>query len=151
MPRRTITLLLSATLTLSAQFANAALPDKAILYKSPSCGCCAAYGEYLEERGVEVEVIETTSLSDTKARLGVPHGLGSCHTLEMGGYIVEGHVPGVALSRLFTERPDVKGISLPGMPAGTPGMPGDQVQALTVHQFGNDETQLFMTLPTSAG
>lgn len=152
MSRRNIALLLSATLMLGAQVAHASpLPEEATLYKSPSCGCCTAYGDYLEARGVDVEVVETTNLSDTKERLGLPHGLGSCHTLEMGGYVVEGHAPGTALDRLFAERPNVKGIALPGMPVGTPGMPGEQVQALTVHQFDGDETQVFMTLPISTG
>ena len=151
MPRRNVTLLLSATLMLGAQVAHAALPDEATLYKSPSCGCCAAYGDYLKERGVDVKVVETTNLGEIKERLDLPHGLGSCHTLEMGGYVVEGHVPGAALDRLFAERPSVRGIALPGMPAGTPGMPGDQARALNVHQFDDNETQVFMTLPISAG
>lgn len=151
MPRNIAALVLSATLMLGSQVVQASLPEPATLYKSPTCGCCAGYGDYLESRGVDVTVVETWDLVEIKDRLGIPHGLGSCHSLEMGGYVIEGHVPGVALDRLFDERPGVSGIALPGMPAGTPGMPGERQQALTVHQFGNDQTAVFMTVPISDG
>ncbi len=151
MPRNIAALVLSATFMLGSQAAHASLPEEATLYKSPSCGCCAAYAAYLENRGVEVKVVETQALGEIKSRLGIPHGLGSCHSLEMGGYVVEGHVPGAALDRLFDERPAVAGIALPGMPVGTPGMPGERQQELTVHQFDDQGTAIFMTLPVEAG
>jgi len=134
---------------LGVQAAHAALPEQATLYKSPSCGCCAGYADYLEKRGVAVQVVETQALTEIKSRLGIPYGLGSCHSLEMGGYVIEGHVPGAALDRLFVARPDVKGVALPGMPVGTPGMPGERQQALTVHQFDDEGTAVFMTVPVS--
>ncbi|MDW5376522.1 DUF411 domain-containing protein [Halomonas sp. HP20-15] len=151
MPRTTAALLLSASFAMSAQAAQVSLPQQATLYKSPSCGCCAAYADYLESRGVAVQVVQTQDLGETKSRLGIPHGLGSCHSLEMDGYVIEGHVPGAALDRLFTERPEVAGIALPGMPAGTPGMPGERQQELTVHQFDDESTATFMILPAEAG
>ncbi|WP_136066846.1 DUF411 domain-containing protein [Modicisalibacter radicis] len=151
MPRHIAALVLSATFTLGSQVAHASLPEEAILYKSPNCGCCAAYADYLEKRGVDVQVVDTQDLGDVKSRLGIPHGLGSCHSLEMGGYVIEGHVPGVALDRLFDEQPSVAGIALPGMPAGTPGMPGERQQALTVHQFDDEDSAIFMSLPAEAG
>lgn len=139
-------LLLSTGLGLMAQAAYADLPAEATLYKTPHCGCCSGYGAYLEERGVEVSVVETEALGETRARLGVPEALASCHTLEMGGYVVEGHMPGAALDRLFETRPAVAGIALPGMPAGTPGMPGERPAALEIHSFGDEGSETFMTL-----
>src|SRR5215213_3859472 len=90
--------------------------------KDPSCGCCSGWVEHIKAAGFPVEVIESTDLSRLKERLGVPRHLASCHTAEVDGYIVEGHVPAAAVKRLLAERPSGKGVAVPGMPTGSPGM-----------------------------
>lgn len=92
--------------------------------KSPSCGCCAAWIAHMREAGFEVEAhdLSQDALDAAKARLGVPEDAVSCHTGRIAGYVVEGHVPALDVMRLIAEGPDVRGISVPGMPIGSPGM-----------------------------
>jgi len=93
--------------------------------KSPTCGCCTEWVEHLEENGFRVEVEDTRNVSVAKARLGVPGELSSCHTAQVGGYVIEGHVPASDIRRLLERKPEgVKGLAVPGMPAGSPGMEG---------------------------
>lgn len=139
-------LLISAALLLGAGTAQAALPDEATLYKNPQCGCCDEYARQLEARGVNVTVVDDVPLGQVKASVGLPYGLGACHTIEMGEYVIEGHVPFEAVEKLFEERPDTDGIGLAGMPIGTPGMPGPKQEAWNVYQFRAGEEQPFMTL-----
>jgi hypothetical protein len=90
--------------------------------------------------GFAVEVRDTDDLNPLKERVGVPYGKGSCHTAEVGGYFIEGHVPADDVKRLLAERPDAKGLVLPGMPMGSPGMesPDGRTQAYTVELVGRD-------------
>lgn len=106
----------------------------AIVHKSPTCGCCGSWVEHLRHAGFQVEVRETDDLAPVKERLGVPYGKGSCHTAEIGGYVVEGHVPADDIKRLLREKPQARGLVLPGMPLGSPGMevPDGTVQPYTV-------------------
>ena len=97
------------------------------VHKSATCGCCQLWVEHLEKAGFTVEVHNSEDLNPIKARLGVPYGRGSCHTAEIDGYIVEGHVPAAQVIEL-TKRDDLVGIAVPGMPAGSPGMEVDGVQ-----------------------
>lgn len=90
--------------------------------RDPSCGCCGAWVDHLRKAGFPAEVIETSELNRVKVRLGVPQGLASCHTAEVAGYVIEGHVPAGAVKRLLTEKPQAKGLAVPGMPVGSPGM-----------------------------
>ena len=90
--------------------------------KDPTCGCCSGWVEHIKAAGFPVEVIESTDLNRLKARLGVPRHLASCHTAEVDSYVVEGHVPPAAIKRLVAERPPGKGLAVPGMPVGSPGM-----------------------------
>jgi hypothetical protein len=99
-----------------------ALP-KLVVHKSPYCGCCEQWVEHMKHAGFDVEVIEVENLGPIKEALGVPAGAGSCHTAEIGGYFVEGHVPAEDIQRLLAERPAAKGLAAPGMPPGSPGMP----------------------------
>ena len=92
------------------------------VYKSASCGCCTAWVKYLRQAGFSVDAHELGNLGLIKERVGVPVGMGSCHTAEAGGYFVEGHVPADDIKRLLRERPDAKGLTVPGMPTGSPGM-----------------------------
>jgi hypothetical protein len=92
------------------------------VYKTPTCGCCTEWVEHLEQNGFEVTVRSLDDLGPIKSRLGVPYDLQSCHTAEVGGYVVEGHVPAEDIRRLLEERPTATGIAVPGMPVGSPGM-----------------------------
>ena len=118
----------------------------ATVYKSPTCGCCTGYTEFLEKHGVTVNAVNTDDLTQVKAKYGVPYAAQSCHTTLIDGYVVEGHVPLAALSKLLAERPEISGIALPGMPTGTPGMAGSQVGALEVISFEEDSLAPFISL-----
>lgn len=95
---------------------------KITVTKDPSCGCCGAWVTHIKEAGFPAEVIESGDVNRLKAKLGVPRALASCHTAEVAGYVVEGHVPAGAIKRLLTEKPQAKGLAVPGMPVGSPGM-----------------------------
>ncbi|GEN25957.1 DUF411 domain-containing protein [Halomonas cupida] len=143
----TFPLMLSGALMLGSTLAQAEMPDQATLYKNPNCGCCDEYASFLEEEtGADVKIVETTELAQIKEDAGIPHGLGACHTIEMGDYVIEGHVPLEALEKLFEEQPDAAGIGLAGMPIGTPGMPGPQQEPYEVYLFSEGEDTPFMTL-----
>lgn len=105
-----------------------------VVTKNASCGCCGAWVERMRAAGFRVEVHDVDNLDPIKTRLGIPAGKGSCHTAEIGGYFVEGHVPAQDIKRLLAERPNAKGLVLPGMPLGSPGMetPDGTVQPYTV-------------------
>lgn len=90
--------------------------------KDPSCGCCEGWADHIRAAGFPVQVVESAELDSLKRRLGVPAELASCHTAEVDGYVIEGHVPAAALRRLLAERPVATGLAVPGMPAGSPGM-----------------------------
>lgn len=92
------------------------------VYKTPTCGCCADWVEHVEQAGFRTEVQDLPDVRGVKQRLGVPENLGSCHTALVGDYVVEGHVPAEVIRRLLSERPDIAGIAVPGMPIGSPGM-----------------------------
>ncbi|NJK80602.1 MAG: DUF411 domain-containing protein [Chloroflexaceae bacterium] len=92
------------------------------VYKSPSCGCCTNWIGYVEEHGYTVTVEEVPDLAPVKTQYNIPPTVQSCHTALIDGYIIEGHVPVEDIERLLTERPDVVGIAVPGMPVGSPGM-----------------------------
>lgn len=93
-----------------------------VVHKNPTCGCCEMWVEHLRDAGFRVEVRNEDNLDPIKQRLGVPYGKGSCHTAEVAGYVVEGHVPAADIRRLLAEKPKARGLVLPGMPLGSPGM-----------------------------
>jgi hypothetical protein len=119
----------------------AGLPS-VLVHKSPTCGCCTLWVEHLRQFGFPVEMRDYENLEPIKVRVGIPSGKGSCHTAEVAGYFVEGHVPAEDIKRLLTQKPDAKGLVLPGMPLGSPGMevPSGSVQAYTVELVGRDGT-----------
>jgi hypothetical protein len=96
----------------------------ATLYKKPGCLCCDAYADYLRANGFHVTVVEHPNMTMIKKTYGVRQDLAGCHSTVIGKYVIEGHVPVGAIKRLLAEKPDIKGISLPGMPQGSPGMSG---------------------------
>lgn len=109
------------------------------VYRDPECGCCEAWAQIAREAGYEVTVESRADMPAIKARYGVPADLQSCHTAVVGGYAVEGHVPLKSVARLLAEQPrDIRGIAVPGMPRGSPGMemPDGSVDAYTVMAFG---------------
>ena len=110
-----------------------------VIHKTPTCGCCANWVEHVKAAGFQVEVHDHDNLSDIKRVNGVAPELQSCHTALVGGYVVEGHVPADQIIRLVTEKPDVKGIAVPGMPIGSPGMEqGGTVQPYNVVAFDGE-------------
>ena len=108
------------------------------VYKSPTCGCCAAWVDHVKQAGFRVTVVDTSNLEPIKARYGILPGQGSCHTATIGGYVIEGHVPAADIRRLLAERPRVTGLAVPGMPVGSPGMEGPMPQSYDVLAFSRD-------------
>ena len=102
------------------------------LYKSPDCGCCSEYVKYLEQNGYTVKAINKNDMDTIKKRYGVAH-ISSCHTTLIDGYVVEGHVPVGAISKMLKDKPDIVGISAPGMPQNSPGMGEMKKGTLTIY------------------
>ena len=103
--------------------AEAAAPIAMTVYKTATCGCCKEWVKHLQANGFAPKVIDMDDLSDTKASLGIPAELQSCHTGVIGRYFIEGHVPADLVRKLNTEKPaNVLGLAVPGMPVGSPGM-----------------------------
>jgi hypothetical protein len=140
---RSLLALILLAVALSGGPARAEQPYVATLYKNPQCGCCETYADYLRENGFEVTVKPTHDLPLMKRQHGVPSELEGCHTTLVEGYVVEGHVPVNSLIRLLTEKPDIKGISLPGMPAGSPGMSGEKTAPFTIYEIGDGEPKVY--------
>lgn len=116
-----------------------AAPQIAI-HKDPNCGCCKVWAAHLRNAGFKVTEHEEDDMALIKRKLGVPEGKYSCHTAEVDGYVIEGHVPAADIKRLLAERPDAKGLTVPGMPLGSPGMevPDGRADAYTVELFKAD-------------
>lgn len=104
-----------------------------LLTKSPTCTCCTGHEAYLEGLGMRVQVTVAGDINAVKDVYSIPAEMRSCHTSTIGRYFVEGHVPFAAIQQLMEERPDIDGISLPGMPAGSPGMGGELTGPLVVY------------------
>jgi len=106
------------------------------VYKSPTCGCCSKWIEHMKANGFIVTAVDVDDIEVPMKTYGVPASLGSCHTAIVNGYVVEGHVPADVVSRMLREKPPVAGISVPGMPAGSPGMEvGDYKQPYAIISF----------------
>ena len=136
--KRTIpTLVLAAALSLAAP---AAWADnaKVVVYKSPTCGCCTKWMDHLEENDIDVESQDVRDVSPIKRANGVPPGMTACHTALAGGYFIEGHVPAEDVKRLLKERPEIAGLTVPGMPIGSPGMEGPHPERYRVFAVGRD-------------
>jgi hypothetical protein len=110
-----------------------------VAYRNPGCGCCEKWVAHLNEFGFQVTMLDDPDLDRRRAEAGVPSELAGCHTAFLGDYIVEGHVPAEDIIRLLAESPVVRGIAVPGMPIGSPGMEsGDRVDAYDVLAFKAD-------------
>lgn len=142
--RRSALVLVAAASLPLAVTAWAAEEPVVTVHKDPNCGCCAGWVQHLQKAGFSTKVIETTLLDAVKARLGVPDELAACHTAEAAGYVIEGHVPAIALKRFLTERPNAAGLAVPGMPVGSPGMEGGNPETYEVVLFGSSERRVYM-------
>ena len=116
------------------------------VFKTPSCGCCYGYVLFLEEEKFKVKQTDMRSLHTIKQKYNIPVEMQSCHTTIMGRYFIEGHVPFEAVDKLLKEQPDIDGIALPGMPIGTPGMPGDKDEPYVIYQLKDGKSSVFMTI-----
>jgi hypothetical protein len=128
------------TLTMPAN----AFAATATLYKNPQCGCCEGHAEHLRANGIDVKSVATHDLALMQQAQGAPVEFVGCHMMLIDSYVVEGHVSATAVKRLLAERPAIKGISLPGMPEGSPGMKGPRIEPLVTYTFGrSSEPQVF--------
>lgn len=126
--------------------AAAASGRQMVVYKSPTCGCCLAWADQMQAAGFDVEVRDVDDLGPIKRQFGVPASSASCHTAQVGDYFIEGHVPAEDIERLLAERPAAKGLAVPGMPLGSPGMevPDGRTQPYDVLLIGADgSSQVF--------
>ena len=134
----------SAVMLPQAVLAN---PSKMEVFKSPTCGCCSAWVEYMISAGFDVVMhdVDQKTLRTIKARVGVTQELSSCHTAFISGYFIEGHVRAAEVRQLLSERPNALGLSVPGMPIGSPGMEmGDQRDTYdTFLVLKNGSTEVF--------
>jgi hypothetical protein len=136
--------LAGAPLTMTSLRAQAQLPAMTI-HKDPNCGCCQTWADQIAEAGFPIRVVENTAMNRLKAQLGVPQRLASCHTAEIAGYVIEGHVPPAEVHRLLREKPRARGLAVPGMPVNSPGMevPGAADEAYDVVLFGVGADSVF--------
>ena len=116
------------------------------VFKTPSCGCCYGYVLFLEEEKFKVNQTDMRNLHAIKKKHNIPLEMQSCHTTILGKYFIEGHVPIEAINKLLKEQPDIDGIALPGMPIGTPGMPGEKEEPYVIYQLVDGKSSVFMTI-----
>jgi len=116
------------------------------LYKNPECGCCEGYADYLRQQGFRVTVVPTHDLTVMGEKYGIPDSLQPCHISLIGGYVVGGHIPIEIVNRLLSEKPQIIGITLPGMPVGTPGMPGEKTGPLEIYEIGTGPLKVYATI-----
>ena len=148
MKRRQLLLTAAASfiaLTQPWRLARAATEPEIQVYKSPTCGCCSMWVEHLQRNGFAVTTQDLPDLANIKRMAGVPDHLVACHTALIEGYTVEGHIPAIAIQQLLSDRPDVRGIAVPGMPAGSPGMPDPNPERYDVIAFGDEADSVFMS------
>jgi hypothetical protein len=122
--RRSILVALAAGAMFPVQHATAAASSALdiVVTRDPNCACCALWVDHLRSNGFTAKMVETTDVAPFKRKLGIPPALHSCHTAEIGRYAIEGHVPAAAIKRLLEEAPAARGLAVPGMPIGSPGM-----------------------------
>lgn len=143
--RTTRILLLALAILLPAPLLAADVTKKATLYRDPNCGCCGEHARYLKQHGYAVRVVPQNDISSIKRQYAVPEKLASCHTTLIDDYVVEGHVPISAIRKLMKQRPDITGIALPGMPMGSPGMPGPKEGVFMIYGFSKGGIRVFAT------
>jgi hypothetical protein len=143
-PTRRCVLIAGAASMLRVGTPSAAAEPVITVHRDPDCGCCLGWVQHLQKAGFPTKVLETKDLDAVKTRLGVPDDLAACHTAEVSGYVIEGHVPAAALQRFLAEKPNATGLAVPGMPIGSPGMEGGKPEAYEVVLFGPGGRRLYM-------
>ena len=139
-----VLLLIGGLGLLSAQQSSSSTDHNIVVYKSPSCGCCKEWVKHLKNNGFSVEVHNQQNVAPIKRELGVPARLQSCHTAKVGDYVIEGHVPADLISKLLVEKPKIKGLAVPGMPMGSPGMEGPRKDDYDIVTFSeNGRTSIY--------
>ena len=113
------------------------------VYKTPTCGCCAKWVELVRAAGIKVKVVEVPSTAAARSSAGIKEKYGSCHTGMINGYAIEGHVPVADIQRLLKEKPKAKGLAVPGMPMGSPGMEGPYKDAYSVLLITEEGSTVF--------
>jgi len=131
-----IALILSQEIFFEHESAKETVPIT--VYKSPTCKCCNKWVQHLEDNGFNVDTVNKFDMKSIKSKEGVPLQLASCHTAVVGDYVIEGHVPAIDIKRLLKEKPAVAGLTVPGMPMGSPGMEGARKDAYKVLTFTKD-------------
>jgi hypothetical protein len=132
-------------LVLTPSGVGAGEQPEATLYKRPFCSCCDGHADHLRANGYKVTIIQSQNMSIIKKKYGVPQEFEGCHTIVIGGYVVEGHVPASIIGKLLKERPAIRGISLPGMPEGSPGMTGVKRAPFVVYELSDKPAKVFAT------
>ena len=123
----------------SAKTAEAdTVKEEIMVYKSPTCGCCKKWVKHLESEGFNVKTKNIRNLQPVKNEIGVKRQFQSCHTAKIGGYFIEGHVPAADIKRMLSEKPNIKGLAVPGMPMGSPGMEGHRIDKYDVLAIDNN-------------
>lgn len=130
---RPLTTALTALALAAAHLPALAANIPVTLYKNPNCYCCDLYAKHMEENGFSVAIVNTTDMASIAQKYGVPEKLEGCHTAIVGKYVIEGLVPAKYVHQLIEENRFVKGLSVPGMPTGAPGMPGAKSKPLNVY------------------
>jgi hypothetical protein len=145
MKRRAILmLLLGGTVGIVTPSARAVVNSKKVtLYKDPQCGCCEGYADYLRGNGFEVSIVPTHDLPLLDDKYGIPTDLQPCHLSLIGGYVVGGHVPIEVVNRLLLERPNITGITLAGMPLGSPGMNGEKTEPFKIYEIAKGPRRVY--------
>jgi len=136
--QRITAILAAAILGFSTPIAALGQQTVVEVYKSPTCGCCTDWIKHLQRNGFIVKAHDVRDTSAYRAKFGVSDELGSCHTAMAGGYAIEGHVPAREIKRLLAERPEAKGLAVPSMPLGSPGMEGPRSDPYEVLLFQAD-------------
>ena len=119
-------------------FNQKVLAEEIMVYKSPTCGCCKKWVKHLEKAGYDVKTKDVRNMNKVKNKFGVQRQFQSCHTAKIGKYFIEGHVSASDIKRLMKEKPDIKGLSAPGMPMGSPGMEGHRKDKYDVIAIDNN-------------
>jgi hypothetical protein len=130
------TLVLGAGVAFGSPAVAGDSPPPVMLFKDPQCGCCESYADYLRGNGFSVTVKPTHELAAMSRAAGIPDDFQGCHLSLVGDYAVSGHVPVDTVNRLLAERPPIRGLALPGMPHGSPGMNGPKTEPFTIYGFG---------------
>lgn len=122
---------------------TSATAEEVTLYKNPQCGCCENYANYLRDNGFTVTVKPTHELVPMSREAGIPDNFQGCHLAFVENYVVSGHVPVDTVNRLLTERPNIKGVTLPGMPLGSPGMSGVKAAPFTIYELSDKPGKVY--------